>query len=67
MLKKFLHTPGVEMNLLNSKNTNEFNFDFEKKTFSENPNFLLWDDTIYLEGAKRASGNVQGHKFSSRC
>ena len=54
MLKKVLvHTPGVEMNLLNSKNTNEFNFDFEKKTFSENPNFLLWDDTIYLEGAKK--------------
>ena len=68
MLKKVLvHTPGVEMNLLNSKNTNEFNFDFEKKTFSENPNFLLWDDTIYLEGAKKEHQEMcQGNKFSSR-
>ena len=53
-LKKVLvHTPGLEMNLLNSQNTNEFNFDFEEKTFSDNQNFLLWDDTIYLEGARR--------------
>ncbi len=53
-LKKVLvHTPGLEMNLLNSQNTNEFNFDFEKKTFSDNQNFLLWDDTIYLEGARK--------------
>ena len=51
--KVLVHTPGLEMNLLNSQNTNEFNFDFEKKTFSENQNFLLWDDTIYLEGAIR--------------
>ena len=53
-LKKVLvHTPGVEMNLLNSHNTKEFNYDFGNKTFSQNPDFLLWDDTIYLEGAIR--------------
>ena len=51
--KVLVHTPGLEMNLLNSQNTSEFNFDFEKKTFCENQNFLLWDDTIYLEGAIR--------------
>ena len=49
--KVLVHTPGVEMNLLNSHNTKEFNFDFNSKTFSENEDFLLWDDTIYLEGA----------------
>ena len=51
--KVVVHTPGVEMNLLNSHNTKEFNFDFERKTFSENEDFLLWDDTIYLKGAIR--------------
>ena len=51
-LKKVLvHTPGVEMNLLNSHNTKEFNYDFENKNFSENEDFLLWDDTIYLPRA----------------
>ena len=47
--KVLVHTPGLEMNLLNSQNTNEFIFDFEKNTFCENQDFLLWDDTIYLE------------------
>ena len=51
--KVMVHTPGVEMNLLNSHNTKEFNFDFDKKTFSDNKDFLLWDDTIYLKGAIR--------------
>jgi len=51
-LKKVLvHTPGVEMNLLNSHNTKEFDYDFDNKTFSENEDFLLWDDTIYLPRA----------------
>jgi len=51
-LKKVLvHTPGAEMNLLNSHNTKEFDYDFENKTFSENKDFLLWDDTIYLPRA----------------
>ncbi len=49
--KVLVHTPGLEMNLLNSQNTNEFIFDFEKNTFCENQDFLLWDDTIYLERA----------------
>ena len=49
--KVLVHTPGLEMNFLNSQNTNEFIFDFEKKTFCENQDFLLWDDTIYLERA----------------
>ena len=49
--KVLVHTPGNEMNLLNSHNTKEFNYDFNNKTFSENKDFLLWDDTIYLEGA----------------
>ena len=49
--KVLVHTPGLEMNLLNSHNTKEFNFVFEKKTFCENQDFLLWDDTIYLDGA----------------
>ena len=53
-LKKVLvHTPGLEMNLLNSQNTREFNYDFNNRTFSENKDFLLWDDTIYLPGAIR--------------
>ena len=49
--KVVVHTPGIEMNLLNSHNTKEFNYDFDSKTFSDNQDFLLWDDTIYLEGA----------------
>ena len=53
-LKKVLvHTPGTEMNSLNSQNTREFIYNFENKTFKENQDFLLWDDTIYLEGAIR--------------
>ena len=51
-LKKVLvHTPGLEMNLLNLDNTKEFDYDFENRTFSENEKFLLWDDTIYLPRA----------------
>ena len=51
-LKKVLvHTPGVEMNLLNSHNTKEFDYDFDNKSFRENEDFLLWDDTIYLPKA----------------
>ena len=46
-----VHTPGPEMNLLNSHNTKEFSYDFDRKTFSDNEDFLLWDDTIYLKRA----------------
>tara|TARA_B100000700_G_C15026982_1_gene848678 strand:- start:42 stop:1130 length:1089 start_codon:yes stop_codon:yes gene_type:complete len=49
--KVLVHTPGLEMNLLNSNNTKEFNYNFDNKTFSNNEDFLLWDDTIYLAGA----------------
>ena len=51
--KVLVHTPGLEMNLLNSHNTKEFNYNFDNKTFSNNEDFLLWDDTIYLKGAIR--------------
>ena len=52
ILKKVLvHTPGVEMNLLDSHNTKEFDYDFDNKSFRENEYFLLWDDTIYLPRA----------------
>ena len=49
--KVIVHTPGLEMNLLNSSNTKEFNYDFNNKTFSSNEDFMLWDDTIYLKRA----------------
>ena len=39
--KVMVHTPSIEMNLLNSHNTKEFNFDFDKKTFSDNEDILL--------------------------
>ena len=65
-LKKVLvHTPGVEMNLLNSHNTKEFNYDFDKKSFSENKDFLLWDDTIYLPKKQVNLINNGGWHFSS--